>query len=198
MPKSQRMRSSIASNDVPSIQPWLQRISTWTCDFADQPSRTRLADIGEVRRPAAVLVHGELEPAALRQLDQFAAVIEVLDEGFLRQHVLMGVQGAPHEIKADVRVGCEIENTHVWVAQKGIEIIGDAGAGKIGLASGVRTSKIARADRDDVQATVCIGVEMRAADAAGANQRDRDATVARHRRVIRKVRRFNLDCRLGD
>ena len=87
-------------------------------DFADQASMDRLPDIGEMRRPAAVLIDGELEAAPLRQLNEFAAVVEVLDEGLLRQHVLVGVQRAPHEVEADVRMGGKVENAHVRIAQQ--------------------------------------------------------------------------------
>ena len=87
-------------------------------DFADQARADRLTDIGEMRRPAAVLIDRELEATLLRQLDEFAAVIEVLDERLLRQHMLVGVQRAPHEVEADVRMGGEVENAHIRIAQQ--------------------------------------------------------------------------------
>ena len=86
-------------------------------DLADEAGADRLPDIGEMRGPAAVLIDGELEPAPLREFDEFAAVIEVLNERLLRQHVLVGVQRAPHEVEADVRMGGEVEHAHVRVAQ---------------------------------------------------------------------------------
>ena len=64
-------------------------------DLADEAGIDRLTDIGEVRRPTTVLVDRELEPAPLRELDEFATVIELLHEWFLRQHVLTSVQRAP-------------------------------------------------------------------------------------------------------
>ena len=86
-------------------------------DLADEAGMDRLPDIGEMGRPAAVLIDGELEAAPLRQLNQFAPVVEVLDERLLRQHVLVGFQGAPHEVEADVRMGGEVEDADVRVAQ---------------------------------------------------------------------------------
>ena len=68
----------------------------------------------------------------------------------------------------------------------------------MGVAARAGAIEIARADRNDVEAVARIGVEMRPADAARADQRDRDATVARHRRTIGKVRRFDLRRGLGD
>ena len=151
-----------------------------------------------MRRPAAVLIDGELEATPLRELDEFAAVVEVLDEGLLRQHVLVGVQGSPHEVEADVRVSGDVEDPHVRVAQHGIEIIGDARAGKIGFAPRTRALKIGRADDDHVEAIARIGFEMRTADAACADQRNRRAAILRHRRTIGQVGRFNFDRRFGD
>src|ERR1700722_7218358 len=49
-------------------------------DFPDQARADRLPDIGEVRRPAAVLIDGKLEATPLRQLNKFLAVGEVLVE----------------------------------------------------------------------------------------------------------------------
>ena len=40
--------------------------------LADQPRRDRFAHPGEMRRPAAVLVDRELEPARFADLDEFA------------------------------------------------------------------------------------------------------------------------------
>jgi hypothetical protein len=150
-----------------------------------------------VRRPAAVLIDGKLEATPLRQLNQFPAVVEILDERFLRQHVLIGVQRTPHEIKANIRMGGEVENTDVWIAQHGIEIVGDARVREMGVAPRSGALEIARADGDHAQAIARIGVEMRAADAACANKRNRGAAVARHRRTIRQVRRFDLGSGLG-
>ena len=143
-------------------------------------------------RPAAVLIDGELEAAPLRQLDEFAPVVEVLDERLLRQHVLAGVQGAPHEVEADVRMGGEVEDADVRVAQQRVEIVGDARAREMGVAARTGALEIARADGDDVEAMARVGLEMRRADPARADKRDRYATVARHRRTIGKLRRFDL------
>ena len=127
----------------------------------DQARTDRLADIGEMRRPAAVLIDGELETTLLRECDEFAAVIEVLDEGLLRQHVLVRVQRAPHEVEADVRMGGEIEHAHIRIAQHGIEIVRNARVREMGGAARPGALEIARADDDHVQAMARIGVEMR-------------------------------------
>ena len=74
-------------------------------DFADEAGADRFPDVGEMRRPAAVLIDRELEVAPRRQLDEFAPVVEVLDERLLRQDVLSRVQRAPHEVEAHVRRG---------------------------------------------------------------------------------------------
>ena len=104
-------------------------------DFADEAGIDRLADIGEMRRPAAVLIDRELEAAPLRELNEFPPVIEVLDERFLRQHVLIGLQRAPHEIEADVRMGCEVEDADVRIAQHRIEIVRNARIWEMGGAA---------------------------------------------------------------
>ncbi len=146
-------------------------------DLTDQARTHRLADIGEVWRPTAVLIYGELEAATLRQLNEFPAVVEVLDERLLRQDVLVRVQRAPHEVEADVRVGSEIENAHIRIAQQGVEIVGDARVREMGVASRPGALEIARADGDHVQAVTRVGVEMRAADAACADERNRRAAI---------------------
>jgi hypothetical protein len=95
-------------------------------------------------------------------------------------------------------VGGDIKNAHVRVAQQGIEIVGDARGWKIGVAPRAGALEIAGANRNDAEAIARIGVEMRRADAARADERDRRATVARHRRTIGQVRRFDLRRSLGD
>ena len=167
-------------------------------DFADQARPYSLTNIGEVRRPAAVLIDGKSETTLLRECDEFAAVIEVLDEGLLRQHMFARFQPTPHEVEAGVRMGGEIEDAQVRIAQHGIEIVRNARDWEMDAAAHPGALEIARADDDHVQAMTRIGVEMRRADATRADQRDGDATVARHRRTVRKVGRFDLRCSLGD
>src|SRR5580704_8450288 len=104
-------------------------------DLSDEAGASRLPEIGEVRRPAAVLIDRELEAAPLRELNEFPPVIEVLDERLLRQHVLIGLQRAPHEIEADVQMGCEVEDAHIRIAQYGIEIVSDARIWEMGGAA---------------------------------------------------------------
>ena len=61
-------------------------------DVADQPCPDSLAHIGEMRRPAAVLVDRELDAVFVGQLDQPLAGVEIDDERFLRQHMLAGLE----------------------------------------------------------------------------------------------------------
>jgi hypothetical protein len=64
-------------------------------DIADQPRAHRLAHPRLVRRPAAVLVDGELHAPVLGQLHEVLAHTQIGDEGFLAQHVLARLQAPP-------------------------------------------------------------------------------------------------------
>ena len=52
-----------------------------------------------------------------------------------------------------------------------------------------RVIQIARRDGDNVQPVARIGVQMRSANSAGADERDADASVLRHRRAVGNVGR---------
>ena len=158
-------------------------------DLADEAGADRFPDVGEMRRPAAVLIDRELQFAPRRQFDEFAPVVEVLDERLLRQDVLSRIQRAAHEVDAHVRVGRDVENPQARVAEQGLEIVGDARLREIRVAPRLGALKIARADRHDVEPMARVSVEMRAADAARADESDRRASVARHWRTIGQVRR---------
>ena len=67
-------------------------------DFADEARAHCFPDVGEMRRPAAVLIDRELHFASRRQFDEFAPVVEVLDERLLRQDMLSRIQRAAHEV----------------------------------------------------------------------------------------------------
>ena len=133
-----------------------------------------------------------------RQFDEFAPIVEVLDERLLRQDVLSRIQRAAHEVDANVRVGRDVENPQARILQQGLEIVGDARAREIGVATRLRALKIARADRHDVKPMARVSVEMRGADPARADESDRHASVARHWRTIGQVRRRRLRRGLGD
>ena len=107
-------------------------------------------------------------------------------------------QRAAHEVDAHVRVSGDVENPYARILQQGLKIAGDAGAREIGVASRLGALNVARADRNDVQPIARVGVKMRAADPARADERDRHASVARHRRTIGQVRRFRFRHGLRD
>ena len=67
---------------------------------AQQSGGNRLPHIGDVRRPAAVLVDGQLDPLLVGQLAELLADIQVEHEGLLAQHVFAGKQGIPDERNA--------------------------------------------------------------------------------------------------
>ena len=52
--------------------------------LTDEAGADRFPDIGEMRGPAAILIDRELDLAPRRELDEFAPVVEILDEWFLR------------------------------------------------------------------------------------------------------------------
>ena len=151
-----------------------------------------------MRSPAAVLIDRELQIAPRRQFDELAPVVEVFDERLLRQDVLSRIQRAAHKVDANVRVGRDVENPQARILQEGLKIAGDARLREIRVATRLCALKIARADRHDLEPMARVSVEMRAADAAGADESDRCASVARHWRKIGQVRRLRLRRGLGD
>ena len=89
-------------------------------------------------------------------------------------------------------MGGEVEDADVWVAQQSVEIVSDACVREMSVAARAGALKIARADGDHVQAIARVSLEMRGADPARADERDRLLPVARHRRTIGKLWRFDL------
>jgi len=130
--------------------------------------------------------------------DEFTAGREIFDEGFLRQHVLSPGQGAPHESHANVGMRRDVEDRYSRIAQQRFEIICYAGLREERVAPRRRTGEIARADRCDIEPMALVSVQMRATDAAGAEQSDADRAVLRHRRQIRQLRRRRLGRRVAD
>src|SRR5271156_2092344 len=124
-----------------------------------------------MRPPPAVLVARELHPAPFGLLDEFAAGSQVLDEGLLRKDMLAGGERASHQI--DAKLGC--------VVMSGTSIRGSRSCpSKSSVASAwgknASRSPVARArsrtDGQDIEPIPLIGLEVRAADPARAEQRD--------------------------
>ena len=99
-------------------------------DLADEPRGDGLAQIGQMRRPAPVLVDGELDTALLGLLDQRLAGREVLDERLLRQDMLAGGEGAPHQVDPNVRMGRNVENCDAGIVEHLVEIVRRVGVRK--------------------------------------------------------------------
>ena len=95
-------------------------------------------------------------------------------------------------------MGGEVEDADVRVTQQRVEIVSDARVREMGVAARAGALEIARANGDDVEAIARVSLEMRCADPARADERDRLLTVARHWRTIGKLRRLDLRRSLGD
>ncbi len=95
-------------------------------DLADQPGRDGLTHVGEMRRPAAVLVDRELYAPPLGLRDQRLAGREVLDERLLRQDMLAGRERAPHQVDPHVGMGRDVEHRDPGIAEHVLEIVGGA------------------------------------------------------------------------
>ena len=165
--------------------------------FADESRGDGLAHIGQMRRPAPVLVDCELDAAPLGLLDERLSGRDVLDERFLRQDMLAGRKGPPHQVDANVGMCGDVENRDAGIAENPFKVVRRFGRGEKCVAPRAGPRQIARADREDVQSVGAVGVEVRRADPAGADERDADRTVSRHRRQIGQVGRRRLDRRLG-
>ena len=82
-------------------------------NVADQPGGNRLAHPGEVRRPAAVLVHGEPQAELLRERRQPFALGERERERLLRKHMLPRAQSRLDDRPAHFRRGRDVRHAHV-------------------------------------------------------------------------------------
>src|SRR5260370_37086501 len=121
-------------------------------DVAEEVGAPGFPDVGEMGGPAAVLVDRQLDIAPPRQFDELASNAKVLDERFLRQDVLSRIQGAAHEIDANVGMRRYVENPNAGVAQQGFEIVGNSRPRAMGVAPGSHDLQITRTDSPTVPA----------------------------------------------
>ena len=167
-------------------------------DVADQPGAHRLAHIGEMRRPAAVLVDGELDAVPVGEFDQPLAGVEIDDERFLRQHMLAGLERRLDQRHALGRMRRDVEHLDVVAAKQALEIVGGDGVGVELVAPRLGARQRARHDRRDIETGAAVGVEMREGNAPCPDQRDLRPVVFGHRRPVGQLRRRDFRHRLAD
>ncbi len=141
-------------------------------DVADQAGANRLANVGEVRRPAAVLVDGELDAMPVGEFDQPLACVEIDDKRLLRQHMLAGLQRRFHQRHALHWMRRDVEHLDIVAAQQALEIVGGNGIRVEFVATRRGAHQRARHDRRDVQTGTAVGVKMGERNAPCPDQRD--------------------------
>ena len=150
-----------------------------------------------MRRPAAILVDRELNSVAFGLFDERAAGREILDEGLLRQDMLAGLKGAPHQACSHVRVGRQVDDLDPGIPDRLFEVVRRVSPRKESVAARARARRITRANHENVQSIGAVGVEVRCADPAGADERDADRTVLWHRREIGQFGRWRFGGRMS-
>jgi hypothetical protein len=100
-------------------------------DIADQPRAHRLAHPRLVRRPAAVLVDGELHALVLGQLHEVLAHTEIGDEGFLAQHVLARLQRRLDDRRAMLGVERHVDHVDLGIGQHVLPVVLDPRGGAV-------------------------------------------------------------------
>src|ERR1700674_1736745 len=75
-----------------------------TADLAQNSGANSLARICKMRRPAAVLVHGEFHSTRFGQFNQPLGDIEIQREGFLTEHMFAGTNRGFDQSRAMFRM----------------------------------------------------------------------------------------------
>jgi hypothetical protein len=102
--------------------------------IADQPRAHRLAHPRLVRRPAAVLVDGELHALVLGQLHEVFAHTEIGDEGLLAQHVLARLQRRLDDRRAMLGVERDVDHVDLGIGQHRLPVVLDPRVGQYSAA----------------------------------------------------------------
>ena len=127
-------------------------------DVSDEACGRRLAEPGEMRRKAPVLVDGEQEIPARGELDELPADGKVLDERLLRQDVLAGAERPPHQLDANSGMSRDVDYFHGGIAENRLEIVGRARRREVCVAPGARMIEVARRDCDHLEPVTRVGL----------------------------------------
>src|SRR5215470_350459 len=180
--------------DDPVVIPMRAEMRAHQAPYQSGPQS--LSNEAEMRRPASVLIDGQLDSASLGQIGQSFADNQISDERLLAQNVFACSNRLFDDFDSTLRMRCDVNDLDL-VAPQQLAVIGrDRRVGvKLLLISASFAFRVV-AQRGDAETRMAIRVQVLYGYAAAAYEADRRIVGLRISRLIRQDGRFDPRARL--